>query len=101
MKASLTLSLRQCGRSPKTLFLLQQIKSKLEEDMKINSDSGVREADIARRNAERRLFGGSLGSQTERIRQEMQRYASMRDPVLRYIFQLLMIPIQSLIEIYL
>lgn len=51
--------------------------------MKINSDSGVREADIARRNAERRLFGGSLGSQTERIRQEMQRYASMRDPVLR------------------
>lgn len=70
--------------------------------MKINSDSGVREADIARRNAERRLFGGSLGSQTERIRQEMQRYASMRDPVLRYVrdlIPLLVIPIQFLIQI--
>jgi len=62
----------------------QQIKSKLDEEMKLNSTSGAREADVARRNAERRLFGvGSLTSQTERIRQEMQRYASMRDPVLR------------------
>ena len=41
-----------------------------------------READVARQNAERRLFG-SLGSQSDRIRQEMQRYASMRDPTLR------------------
>ena len=48
------------------------------------SESGVvPESDIARRNAERRLFG-SLGTQSDRIRQEMQRYASMRDPTLRY-----------------
>merc|ERR1712173_144581 len=40
------------------------------------------ESEIARRNAERRLFG-SVGNQSDRIRQEMQRYASMRDPVLR------------------
>jgi len=47
------------------------------------SESGaVPESDIARRNAERRLFG-SLGTQSDRIRQEMQRYASMRDPTLR------------------
>jgi hypothetical protein len=61
------------------------MKNKLEEDMRLNSDSSVREGDVARRNAERRLFGGSLGSQTERIRQEMLRYASLRDPVLRYL----------------
>ena len=48
------------------------------------SESGaVAEGDLARRNAERRLFG-SLGPQSDRIRQEMQRYASMRDPTLRY-----------------
>ena len=48
------------------------------------SESGaVPESDLARRNAERRLFG-SLGTQSDRIRQEMQRYASMRDPTLRY-----------------
>ena len=48
------------------------------------SESGAAaECDIARRNAERRLFG-SLGTQSDRIRQEMQRYASMRDPTLRY-----------------
>ena len=48
------------------------------------SESGaVAESDLARRNAERRLFG-SLGTQSDRIRQEMQRYASMRDPTLRY-----------------
>ena len=54
--------------------------------MKLNSGSSGGETEIARRNAERRLFGGSLGSQTERIRQEMARYASMRDPVLRYVY---------------
>ena len=50
-----------------------------------HSESGVptgRESELARQNAERRLFG-SLGSQSDRIRQEMQRYASMRDPTLR------------------
>ena len=58
---------------------------KLEEDMNKTATLDARgaEADIARRNAERRLFGGGLGSQTERIRQEMQRYASMRDPIMR------------------
>ena len=83
---------------------IQQLKSKIEEDMRTtHSESGLvtggggagggsgasnannrdgREADVARQNAERRLFG-SLGSQSDRIRQEMQRYASMRDPTLR------------------
>merc|ERR550539_1210716 len=63
---------------------IQHIKTKLEEDMRTTqSESGVvPESDIARRNAERRLFG-SLGTQSDRIRQEMQRYASMRDPTLR------------------
>ena len=85
---------------------IQQLKSKIEEDMRTtHSESGLvtggggagggsgggvsnannhdgREADMARQNAERQLFG-SLGSQSDRIRQEMQRYASMRDPTLR------------------
>ena len=65
-------------------FIIQHIKTKLEEDMRTTqSESGaVAESDLARRNAERRLFG-SLGTQSDRIRQEMQRYASMRDPTLR------------------
>ena len=65
-------------------FVIQHIKTKLEEDMRTTqSESGaVAESDLARRNAERRLFG-SLGTQSDRIRQEMQRYASMRDPTLR------------------
>ena len=65
-------------------FVIQHIKTKLEEDMRTTqSESGaVAESDLARKNAERRLFG-SLGTQSDRIRQEMQRYASMRDPTLR------------------
>ena len=66
------------------IFIIQHIKTKMEEDMRTTqSESGaVAEGDLARRNAERRLFG-SLGPQSDRIRQEMQRYASMRDPTLR------------------
>ena len=66
---------------------VQQLKTKIEEDMRTTASEGGgvshhRESDIARQNAEKRLFG-SLGSQSDRIRQEMQRYASMRDPTLR------------------
>ena len=57
---------------------------KIEDDLrKSTSEPREPESEIARRNAERRLFG-SVGNQSDRIRQEMQRYASMRDPVLRY-----------------
>ena len=56
---------------------------KIEDDLrKSTSEPREPESEIARRNAERRLFG-SVGNQSDRIRQEMQRYASMRDPVLR------------------
>ena len=61
---------------------------KIEDDLrKSTSEPREPESEIARRNAERRLFGisGSVGNQSDRIRQEMQRYASMRDPVLRYV----------------
>ena len=57
---------------------------KIEDDLRKATDPREPEAEIARRNAERRLFG-STGTQSDRIRQEMQRYASMRDPVLRYV----------------
>ena len=61
---------------------------KIEDDLRKATDPREPEAEIARRNAERRLFG-STGTQSDRIRQEMQRYASMRDPVLRYVLPLL------------
>ena len=60
---------------------------KIEDDLrKSTSEPREPESEIARRNAERRLFGisGSVSNQSDRIRQEMQRYASMRDPHLRY-----------------
>ena len=60
---------------------------KIEDDLRKATDPREPEAEIARRNAERRLFG-STGTQSDRIRQEMQRYASMRDPVLRYVYVL-------------
>ena len=62
---------------------------KIEDDLrKSTSEPREPESEIARRNAERRLFGisGSVSNQSDRIRQEMQRYASMRDPSLRYIY---------------
>jgi len=59
------------------------MKYKCEEDMRLNLDSSVREGDLARRNAEKRLFGSGLGSQSERIRNEIERYASLRDPLFR------------------
>ena len=62
---------------------------KIEDELrKSKLDPREPESDIARRNAERRLFGstGMGTTQSDRIRQEMQRYASMRDPSLRYIY---------------
>jgi len=54
---------------------IQQIESSLRSSEK----SGPSDAEIARLNAEKRLFGG----QRERIVAEMQRYATMKDPRLR------------------
>ena len=73
---------------------LQSLSLKLEDELRKNQLSGLSshrepESESARRNAEKRLFG-SVGTtanhdrlQSERIRQEMARYASMRDPSLR------------------
>ena len=44
--------------------------------------AGGSEGEIARQKAESKLFGLS-GVQSDRIRQEMARYATMRDPRLR------------------
>ncbi len=71
----------------------QQMKIKLEDEMrrsnpsitattKYDNTSGLTEAELARKKAESRLFG-LTGAQSDRIRQEMQRYATMRDPRLR------------------
>merc|ERR1719317_1145458 len=54
---------------------IQQIESSLRSSEK----SGPSDAEIARLNAEKRLFGG----QRERIVAEMQRYATMKDPRFR------------------
>ncbi len=73
--------------------MIQEMKVKLQDelrktssDLMASSHSGT-EAEIARRKAESRLFGLSAGAlssaQSDRIRQEMQRYATMRDPRLR------------------
>jgi len=71
----------------------QQMKQKLEDELRKTSyessgcSGAVSEAELARKKAENRLFGGLMsgltGAQSERIRQEMQRYATMRDPRLR------------------
>ena len=59
------------------------MKQKLEDEIrKTEVSSGVTEAELARKKAESRLFGMS-GAQSDRIRQEMARYATMRDPRLR------------------
>lgn len=56
---------------------------KIEDELRASKTNPREpESEVARRAAERRLFG-SVGLQSDRIRQEMQRYASMRDPVLR------------------
>lgn len=72
-------------KSSKRLFslLMQHLSMKIEDELrKSSTDPREPESEVARRNAERRLFG-SVGIQSDRIRHEMQRYASMRDPVLR------------------
>ena len=72
---------------------LQQVKAKLEDELRRTgpgsgnlSDTptaaGGSEGEIARQRAETKLFGLS-GVQSDRIRQEMARYATMRDPRLR------------------
>ena len=67
------------------VFPFQSLSMKIEDELrKSKSDPREPESEVARRAAERRLFG-SVGIQSDRIRQEMQRYASMRDPVLRLI----------------
>ena len=74
------------------------MKLKLEDELRrsneVTGPTGGTEGEIARRKAESRLFGlasgalvqpggGLTGAQSDRIRQEMQRYATMRDPRLR------------------
>jgi hypothetical protein len=54
---------------------LQQI----ETSLRTSGKGEPSDAEIARLNAEKRLFGG----QRERIVAEMQRYATMKDPRLR------------------
>ena len=60
------------------------MKAKLEDELRKTAEtpSGGSEGEIARKKAESRLFGLS-GVQSDRIRQEMARYATMRDPRLR------------------
>ena len=79
------LFIKSLGKPDSSLVVLQSLSLKIEDELrKSKSESGrENESDLARRNAERRLFG-SVGIQSDRIRQEMQRYASMRDPTMRY-----------------
>ena len=73
-------------------FFLQQVKALLDEPRRPGPGSGNlsdtptgaggSEGEIARQKAESKLFGLS-GVQSDRIRQEMARYATMRDPRLR------------------
>lgn len=62
------------------------MKQKLEDELRKTNEltSGLTEAETARKKAEHRLFGLTT-AQSERIRQEMQRYATMRDPRLRQV----------------
>jgi hypothetical protein len=57
---------------------LQSIRQQIESELKA-TNPGISDGEIARLNAEKRLFG----AQTDRIRAEMQRYATMKDPRLR------------------
>jgi len=63
------------GSGASTFQSIQQIESSLRSSSKAEPS----DAEIARLNAEKRLFGG----QRERIVAEMQRYATMKDPRLR------------------
>eukprot|EP00094_Tigriopus_californicus_P005056 TCALIF_04870-PA protein Name:"Protein of unknown function" AED:0.14 eAED:0.13 QI:0/0.44/0.3/0.8/1/1/10/0/705 len=72
------------GGSPGTI---QQMKMKLEDELRKPLETmalatNTSEGEMARKKAEARLFGLS-GAQSDRIRLEMQRYATMRDPRLR------------------
>ena len=76
--------------------VLQQVKALLDEPRRTGGGAGSgslsdtplsghareSEGEIARQKAESKLFGLS-GVQSDRIRQEMARYATMRDPRLR------------------
>ena len=67
------------------LTFFQNIRQQIENDLKSGGggggggSSGPSAGEIARLNAEKKLFG----AQSERIRAEMQRYATMKDPRLR------------------
>ena len=73
------------------LLILQSLSLKLEDELrKTRTDPREPESEVARRNAEKRLFGSvGMANQSDRIRQEMARYASMRDPSLRLIYTFL------------
>ena len=66
----------------KLIFSVQNIRQQIENDLKggvSSNTSGPSAGEIARLNAEKKLFG----VQSERIRAEMQRYAATKDPRLR------------------
>ena len=74
MKAKLQDELRRTGTGG--------MSGNLSDTPTSGADMRGSEGDIARQKAESKLFG-LAGSQSERIRQEMARYATMRDPRLR------------------
>ena len=65
------------------------MKLKLEDELRKTTDvansalTSASEVALARKKAENRVLGLTGGLQSERIRQEMARYATMRDPRLR------------------
>ena len=65
---------------------VKDLNAAISEEKKKKSGTptgaGGSEGEIARQKAESKLFGLS-GVQSDRIRQEMARYATMRDPRLR------------------
>ena len=66
---------------PSTTLLTCLFHQQIETSLRSTEKSGPSDAEIARLNAEKRLFGG----QRERIVAEMQRYATMKDPRLRLV----------------
>merc|ERR550532_1588274 len=67
------------GGRPSTWTSIQQIESSLKSVSTTSEKSGPSASEIARLNAEKKLFG----NQRERIVAEMQRYAATKDPRLR------------------
>ena len=67
---------------------LYQIKQKFEDELHKASDASslnaASEVALARQKAESRIYGFTGNIQSERIRQEIHRYNTLRDPRLRY-----------------